>query len=183
MVLGGFHMELWKDIEGFEGIYQISNKGRVKSLARQCGTCYKKEFIRKLSFTKDGYVKIRLIGNGKDITTRVHRLVAKAFIPNPLNKETVNHIDGNKHNNCVENLEWMDRKEQLHHAYKNDLRKAKTGALNVQAKLDSEQVEHIRSIYKKGDKKYGSVSLGKIYNVSHRTILNIVNSKTYRKQD
>lgn len=173
-------MEIWKDIKGFEGSYQISNKGRVKSLARKCGTCYKKESIRQLSFTKDGYVKIRLSSNGKDITTRVHRLVAEAFLPNPLNKDTVNHIDGNKHNNCVENLEWMTRKEQLHHAYNTKLREAKAGAMNVQAKLTKAEVNEIRSLYKKNDKGYGSVALGKQYGVSHRTILNIVNNLTYK---
>lgn len=174
-------MEVWKDIEGFEGCYQISNKGRVKSLARRCGTVLKKETIRKLSYTHDGYTKIRLIGNGKDVTTRIHRLVAKAFITNIENKETVNHKDGNKRNNCIENLEWMDRKEQLYHAYENGFKESAIGELNVRAKLTASQVEEIRRTYKYGSRKYSSTKLGEKFNVSHRTILNVINNITYTK--
>jgi len=173
-------MELWKDIKGFEGLYQISNTGKVKSLPKKCGTTYKGETIRKLSQTKDGYLKVRLIGNGKDITTRIHRLVAIAFIPNPLNKDTVNHIDGNKHNNNVENLEWSTRTEQLNHAYSLGLKKIDKGENNIQAKLTNAQVKEIKTLYKKGSRKFGSVKLALKYNVSHRTILNIVNNKTYQ---
>lgn len=173
-------MEMWKDIEGFEGLYQVSNLGRVKSLSRKCGTCYKKESIRKLSNSKDGYLKIRLVGKGKDITTRVHRLVATAFIPNLNNKDTVNHIDGNKHNNAVSNLEWATRTEQLKHAYRLGLKKSNTGEYNTQSKLTKKQVEEIKKTYKKGSRNFSSTKLAKLYNVSHKTILNIVNNKTYQ---
>ena len=173
-------MEIWKDIEGFEGLYQVSNLGRVKSLSRKCGTCYKKESIRKLSQTKDGYLKIRLMGNGKDITTRIHRLVALAFIPNYSNKETVNHIDGNKHNNIVENLEWSTRQEQLKHAYNLGLKKSTTGEYNSQSKLSRDQVKEIRRIYKRNSRECSSTKLALKYNVSHKTILNIINNKTYQ---
>ena len=105
--------EEWRDVEGFEGFYQISNLGRLKSRGGWCGTAKKKEAIRSTSFTRDGYEKTRLIYHGNDKTCRIHRLVAEAFIPNPDNKSTVNHIDGNKKNNCVSNLEWTDRKEQM----------------------------------------------------------------------
>lgn len=96
-IRGGYSMEeIWKDVKGFEGKYKISNYGRVLSLNyRNTG---KKQLLR-LSKTIDGYVKVRLQYKGKDISERVHRVVAETFIPNPNNKETVNHIDGNKENN------------------------------------------------------------------------------------
>lgn len=174
-------MEIWKDIEGFEGVYQISNYGRVKSLRKKCGTIIKEESMRKLSLTRDGYYKVRLIRGDKDVTTRVHRLVAKAFIPNPENKETVNHIDGNKLNNHVDNLEWSTRHEQLQHAYDLGLKKPHRGAKNSQAKLTNEQAEEIRRTYVKHSKngKSSSVALAKKYGVTNRVILLIVNNKSY----
>ena len=100
-------MEKWKDIKGYEGYYQISNLGRVKSLSRDVGSnrC-KKETIMKTSIDKDGYECMVLSKDGKQKYVRIHRLVAQAFIPNPNNLPQVNHKDENKGNNNVENLEW-----------------------------------------------------------------------------
>lgn len=109
-------MEEWKDIEGYEGIYQISNLGNVKSLK------YHKEKRIKSNKNRNGYLKIGLILNGKRKHISIHRLVAKAFIPNPNSLPEVNHIDGNKENNKVENLEWNNRKQNSLHAYKTGLR-------------------------------------------------------------
>ena len=126
--------EEWKDIEDFEGAYQISNLGRVKSLGGWRGTAKRKEKIRTIHSTHDGYAKVRLQHQGKDKTMRVHRLVAKAFIPNPKNMDTVNHIDGNKKNNKVSNLEWVDRTEQMIHAYKLGLKNKLYGKANGMSK-------------------------------------------------
>lgn len=95
--------EIWKDIQGYEGKYQISNLGRVKSLNyhRSC-----KEGFIKMHDNKHGYLCVSL--NGKMFG--VHRLVSQAFIENPENLPQVNHIDENKYNNCVSNLEWCDSK-------------------------------------------------------------------------
>ena len=100
-------MEEWRDIKGYEGYYQISNLGRVKSLPRDVGSnrC-KKEIIMKTSIDKDGYEHLVLCKDGKQKHFRVNRLVAQAFIPNPNNYPVVNHKDENKTNNRVENLEW-----------------------------------------------------------------------------
>jgi hypothetical protein len=105
--------ELWKDVVGFEGHYKVSNKGRIKSLK------YGKETIRKLTKDSYGYLILVLTKNGERKHCKVHRLVAKAFLPNPKNLKTVNHKDFNKANNCVENLEWMTFVENIKHGVRN----------------------------------------------------------------
>ena len=105
-------MENWKDIKGYEGFYQVSNLGRVKSLERDVynprGTVIRhmEEKILVQRIDKHGYAYISLCLNGKHKTIQTHRLVALAFIPNPENKPQVNHKDENPLNNCVNNLEW-----------------------------------------------------------------------------
>ena len=100
--------EIWKDVELYDGLYQVSNLGRVKSLNyRRTG----KEQRLKPCDTGNGYLQVVLYKNGKIDRPLVHRLVAKAFIPNPENKPEVHHRDGNTHNNCVSNLQWVTRKE------------------------------------------------------------------------
>lgn len=172
--------EIWKDIEGYEGFYQISNLGRVKSLGGWCGTAKRKEKIRSTSLTHDGYVKVRLIHQGKDKTMRVHRLVAEAFIANPKNKDTVNHIDGNKQNNMVSNLEWVDRTEQMIHAYGLGLKTSRVGSHNSNAKLTDEQVREIRKLYIPYSKEFGTVALAEKYGVTNRVIGLIVKNKAYK---
>ena len=103
--------EIWKDIKNFEGLYQVSNKGRVRSLDRISVNCYGmprklKGKILKPHLNVYGYLDIGLSNCGNGNIFKVHRLVADAFIPNPKNLPQVNHKDENKQNNCVENLEW-----------------------------------------------------------------------------
>lgn len=108
-------MEIWKDIEGFEGIYQISTKGRLKSFK-----AVKDGQVLSNKNSKGDYLSVVLQYKGIKKHARIHRLVAEAFIPNPDNKPEVNHIDGNKQNNCVENLEWVTRLENARHAIKSN---------------------------------------------------------------
>lgn len=99
--------EVWRDITEYEGFYQVSTLGRVKN--SRSGR------ILKGRKTRNGYLKVDLCKNGKPKSYLVHRLVAQAFIPNPQNKPEVNHIDEDKENNYVENLEWCTAKENINY--------------------------------------------------------------------
>ena len=121
-------MEIWKDVKGYEGLYQVSDLGNVKSLDRVVnykGKNQHKEFttlktfkgeMKKLTINQHGYYQIVLYKCGKKKNVLVHRLVAEAFLPNLENKLTVNHIDGNRLNDNVSNLEWATQQEQQDHA-------------------------------------------------------------------
>ena len=101
-------IEIWKDVAGYEGLYQVSNLGRVKRLK---GKYMKSDKLLKQVKLDSGYVAVCLCKHNKTKNFRVHRLVAEAFIPNPEEKPQVNHIDENKTNNVASNLEWMTAKE------------------------------------------------------------------------
>lgn len=120
--------EIWKDIKDYEGLYQVSNLGRVKSLktykyTKKTNSC--KEILRirilRSALEKSGYKIVVLTKNKIRTTKKVHRLVAETFISNPNNYKCVNHIDGNKLNNSVNNLEWITNSNNTIHAYKNNL--------------------------------------------------------------
>lgn len=113
-------MEIWKDIKGYENLYQISNIGRVKSLNKIVTCKNGKKFkvkgkILKLTNHKRGYKTIMLHKDGKVKLWLVHRLVGLTFIPNPNNYPQINHKDENKINNCVENLEWCTNSYNAHY--------------------------------------------------------------------
>lgn len=120
--------EIWKDIEGYEGHYQVSNIGRIKRLEKSVmfGSRIKKlkVLILKTYRKTDGYWFVRLSKNDIPKNFYVHRLVAIAFIPNPENKPEVNHINGIKSENNILNLEWNSKKENIIHGYRNGLQKA-----------------------------------------------------------
>ena len=112
-------MKLWRDIVGFEGIYKISNFGDIKSLPRK----RVKGKILNPAKNNRGYLRVGLCKDGRVRYESVHRLVAETFISTPQNLPAVNHIDGNKLNNNVENLEWVTKGQNQIHAYRIGLRK------------------------------------------------------------
>lgn len=168
--------EHWKRISGFED-YEISTTGKVMS--------YKSVTPRILKprITHDGYVWYTLTKNGKGHTKRANRLVAEAFIPNPESKPTVNHVDGNKLNNNVDNLEWATREEQMQHAYDNGLKKSVRGCLQGNHVLSPDDVREIRRIYKAHNKEYGMKALAKKYGVSEPVIDRCVRRISYQDID
>lgn len=131
--------EIWKDIKDYEGLYQVSNLGRVRSLDRVINyniengkKVKRKGKILKQRSNWNNYLYIHFSKNSKIKLFIVHRLVAEAFIPNPNNLPQVNHIDGNKFNNRVDNLEWCTAKENIIHSWKMGLSK---GYIHPKGKL------------------------------------------------
>jgi len=182
--------EQWKTIPGFSGIYQISNYGKVKSLNHkvyhsdgknriQKGRVLK-QFQRGKGYKKDnGYLSVSLTFNGKKNTFSVHRLVALAFVENPKGKPQVNHKDGNKQNNLYTNLEWVTNRENLIHAYNNNLISINYGEKHHMSKLSKKDVLQIRSLSNNG---VSGSDLSKKYKISQTSISNIINFKTYKHE-
>lgn len=169
--------EIWKDIQGYEGLYQVSNFGRIKSLSRlifrKNGNNYStKEIIMTLVFTKNKYLTIKLRKGDSSIRFFIHRLVAKAFIPNPEMKKQINHLDGNKTNNLVSNLVWSTQSENIRHAFENGLNYR--GEDSINAKLTEQQVKYIKH-------QGGSTSeLALNFGVSKSTISEIKSGRNWK---
>ncbi len=166
----------WKSVPGYEEEYQISNTGLIKSLARVVKSnstnhwYTKSEKLLKPEIMNSGYYRVQLLKNGIINRFLVHRLVAKVFIPNPLDKPEVNHKDGNKLNNHVENLEWVTISENKKHALATGLRNPKLAATYI-----PENIRFlIKKEYIKGSKLHGCIALGLKYNIGKQSVLNIV---------
>ena len=120
--------EIWKELPGYEGLYLVSNTGKIKSLDRVVAckngaTRLHKGKELKQFLNERGYLCVVITKNKKSKIKKMHRLVAQTYIDNPLNKPQVNHIDCDKTNNSVENLEWVTNSENMLHAYANGLRR------------------------------------------------------------
>lgn len=158
--------EIWKAVAGYEEFYQVSNLGNVRSLDRKVWNghaFYNKpgRVLKPISVGK--YQGVQIAVNGKSKKFYIHRLVAKAFIENPLKKETVNHIDGNKLNNNVKNLEWVTQGENLLHAINNGLRKT-IGEEHYMCKYSNKTIIKMRADYETGN--YTQADISRKYGVS-----------------
>lgn len=171
-------VEMWAPVEGFEGLYEVSNLGRVKRLdavvafgiaRRKVGGVLKGRSIK-------GYVQVTLTKKRRKHFKYAHCLVARAFVANPLGKPEVNHKDGIRWNNAETNLEWVTRKEN--HAHKISVLKHGYGSQLTQAKLVEEQVREIRRLLKSGHLQ-AAVALR--FGVSKRTIQCIAQGITWKQ--
>lgn len=164
--------ELWLPVVGFEQYYAISNHGRVFSLRFP-------KLIKTPPNGKNnaGYPTVDLRVDYSHNSKKVHRMVAEAFIPNPENKPYVNHIDGNKLNPHIDNLEWVTAKENSQHAVRTGL---VTGGKRVSRKLTHDDVRAIRARCVNGCKINGQSAIAKEYGVIRQVMVGIINRKTYK---
>lgn len=173
-------MSRWYDVPGFEGVYQINTLGECRSLDRV--TAYgrkKKGQILKAYSYKGHYLVYDLRdkeGNRKPKS--VHRLLAEMFISNPENKTQVNHKDGDKLNNALDNLEWVSPSENIQHAIDIGVHKYKRGLENHNSKLSEQQVKEIKHLRAKYG--YGSLKISHMFPVGRTAIQNILDGKTYK---
>lgn len=160
--------ELWMPVVEYEGLYEISNFGRIRSLIKRGNSILK---IKKTSLDiKTGYITVQLRKNNIPVTKRIHRLVAEAHLPNLENKPCVNHKDGNKTNCNLDNLEWTTYSENTLHSFKNGLQKKIFGDSNYITKISDLQVLEIRQLIKEGKT---NKDIAKIYQVNPSQISRI----------
>lgn len=174
------NMKIWEDIKGFEGYYQISNNGEIKSLSRtRLGRGNKpiilKEKILKPQIINSGYLKITLKKESKEKGYLVHRLVALHFINNPFDLPEVNHLDGDKINNNDWNLEWTNSKGNKKHAWELGLYRKQYAENNSNYKLSDIIIDDVRTKYKSGG--YTQKQLAIENNVTQGFISYLINNK------
>lgn len=167
--------EIWKKVNGFDGLYEVSNTGKVKSFVK-----YHRGALLKLYANKKGYLLVYLnkIGSDYRLGTTVHKLVYNAFIGQVPDGLQINHIDGNKQNNCIENLEVCTPKENVNHATKLGLR---TANINLQsgAMFTENQIEDIRALIANG---VSNKKISEKYSCHFSTISKIRTGVNYNKK-
>lgn len=171
--------EIWKEIDGYNGKYDVSSHGKVRSYNEigSRGDTLEEPWIMALRKTPYGYPRVSLHRDGIIKTHTIHRLVAEAFIPNPENKPCVNHIDGNPENNNAENLEWCTYKENTKHAIDTGLF-GNMGESHNKTNLTEDDVLEIRAAYNIGCFSYNDISEG--YDIVKSTVSAIINNKSWK---
>lgn len=162
-------MEVWKDIEGYEGHYQVSNLGRVKSLK------FGKQLIMKGGFTSNGYPCVTLLANNKQLSKNIHRLVAESFLENRNSYKCVNHKNGIKSDNRVENLEWCTHKQNSKHAVNAGL--IKSGENSYKCKTTEETIKKIFLLRKAGMQRKEII---KSLNISINVYKDVTSGKSWK---
>lgn len=157
---------MWKS---FDDKYECSDDGHIRNRKT-------KKILREYSNRPDGYLRTQFGGK----TRTVHRVIAETFLEKEKEKNFINHKDGNKTNNNIDNLEWCTRSENIRHAYNNGLIHPKKGENNGRAKLSQEDVEYIRSVYRPLDPNYGAKALAKVFGVAPQTISAVVYKQNWR---
>lgn len=173
--------EYWCDVNGYEGIYQVSNLGNVRSLDRVITRKNGKKLaikgqLMKLHLDHRGYLRLNLRHLGKDKNSKIHRLVAQAFLPNPHNKPQVNHLNGDKLDNNVCNLEWCTQNENIEHAFANGL--MRVGEKHGNSRLSSDQVVSIKQLLKQRENSITDIA--RKFNVGISTIHDIKSGKQWK---
>lgn len=170
-------METYKGMiyqgEDYSDRLEVSNFGNVRNA--------KTKHVYKLHVNKNGYKQccISLGGRDKKKVFKIHKAVAETFLSNPDNKPQVNHIDGNKLNNDIANLEWVTQSENLLHAYKNGLVPIRKGCDSPFCKFTQEDINFIKSNYISRSREYGTRALARRFNVSHESIRKVLNGSRY----
>jgi hypothetical protein len=173
--------EIWKDIKGYEGCYQVSNYGRVKSLPRKINARWGeghniKGRIMSQRLTHNGYLVCSLRNGNIQKTYKVHRLVGEVFVENGKNYPQINHKDGNKLNNKPTNLEWVTPKQNTKHAFDTNLRNPPKGKSHHNARLTEKDVLEIR----KNQNGLTHRELSVLYNISSKYISELVTFKKWK---
>ena len=174
--------EIWKPVKNYEELYEVSNLGNIKSIERYI-VFPNYQYLKPQKLLKQfkdgrGYMHVKLYnGEGKSKSLTTHRVVALTFIKNPLDLLEINHIDGNKLNNHVDNLEWITRSENIKHAYKTRDPLTYKGSANKNSKLTESQVKNIREEYKTIKTTYKQ--LAEKYSVGVTLIGYIINNKIW----
>lgn len=174
-------MENFKPIKKFEGFYEVSDLGRIKSVSRKVknksGYRVVSEKILNPVRKPDGYCIVSLWKKDKNQSGYIHRLVALHFVDGKKNGYEVNHKNGDKGDNRAENLEWVTRSENILHSFKIGSHKPQYGTLSSKAKLTEPEVKHIKSKYAQGE--ISIRALAEIYGVHHSIIHGIVSGKRW----
>ena len=174
--------EIFKPIRGYEGLYEISNHGKVKSLPKTWGT---RKTIGRKGETKlmvgkvdNGYPRVVLSKNSVKKSFSVHRLVAETFIENPNNYPIVNHKNSIRDDNYYENLEWTTYQGNAIHAFQNGNRKGKVGEINPQSKYKEKDIKIIKKLHSDG--YYSQRQIAEMFDDSQGNISRIVNGKRWK---
>lgn len=172
-------MEVWKAIPGYEGYYEASNTGVIRSVDRLVphgihGTCKQTGRVLKYALDAKGYPRVALSDGTKLRTYTIHRLIALTFMGLRPEGYQINHISGIKTDNSTTNLEYCTQSENALHSFRLGLQKPKPGSTNHMAKLNEDQVKTIRAIAVRGGRYYGRKELARRFGVSESTIKEVV---------